>query len=92
MGKQHLVQLQRNQSCEITFWIFFDGDNALLDFSKHVKSYHHTFSLQWKRELMVIFADVLVNRREIGTLQYHVYRKPVNTDLYLHKSFNNNSA
>jgi len=73
-----------------TFVIWSHGKDELDRFLTHINSIHKNiqFTMETENNNKLPFLDVLVSRREDGTLGHCVYRKPTHTDRYLHKDSN----
>ncbi|XP_054718629.1 uncharacterized protein LOC129228027 [Uloborus diversus] len=66
------------------------GEEDLQLFLQHLNSIHPSiqFTMEKESNNQLPFFDVLVTKKEDGTLGHQVYRKPTHTDRYLHKKSN----
>lgn len=73
-----------------TFVVWSHGDTELNKFLEHLNSIHPNiqFTMEVENNGELPFLDVLVSRKEDGSLGHRVYRKPTHTDRYLHKDSN----
>jgi hypothetical protein len=68
-----------------SFLVWPHGTAALQEFLKHMNSQHPsiTFTMEVEEHGQLPFLDILIRRKEDGSLGHTVYRKPTHTDLYL---------
>ncbi|XP_071441730.1 conserved oligomeric Golgi complex subunit 3-like [Hetaerina americana] len=68
-----------------TFIVWPHGPAALNEFLEHMNSVHPNirFTMEKEDNGQLPFLDILIKKREDGTLSHSVYRKPTHTDLYL---------
>ncbi|XP_071439029.1 uncharacterized protein [Hetaerina americana] len=68
-----------------TFIVWPHGPAALNEFLEHINSVHPKirFTMEKEDNGQLPFLDILIKKREDGTLSHSVYRKPTHTDLYL---------
>ncbi|XP_046399937.1 uncharacterized protein LOC124166450 [Ischnura elegans] len=66
-----------------TFIIWPYGRERLQYFLSHMNSRHPNIQFTMEIENRIPFLDILIHRRNDGTLGRSVYRKPTNMDLYL---------
>ncbi|XP_068083584.1 uncharacterized protein [Anabrus simplex] len=73
-----------------TFVIWGHGEEALDGFLTHLNSIHPRiqFTVEKEKDGELAFLDVLVKRKNDGSLGHQVYRKPTHTDRYLNKNSN----
>ncbi|XP_054723405.1 uncharacterized protein LOC129233402 [Uloborus diversus] len=71
-----------------TFAVWSYGEEDLQLFLQHLNNIHPRFQFTMEKESnnQLPFLDVLVTKKEDGTLGHQVYRKPTHTDRYLHKN------
>ncbi|XP_071440799.1 uncharacterized protein [Hetaerina americana] len=68
-----------------TFVIWQHGTKELNDFLRHLNNQHRAiqFTMELEKNKQIPFPDVLVKRKEDGSLGHAVYRKATHTDRYL---------
>lgn len=73
-----------------TFVVWSHGEKELEIFLRHLNSIHPRIQFTMEKEAngKLPFLDVLVSRKENGSLGHQVFRKPTHTDRYLHKDSN----
>ncbi|XP_046382334.1 uncharacterized protein LOC124153280 [Ischnura elegans] len=68
-----------------TFIVWPHGQETLPAFLQHMNSLHPNIqvTMEMEKDGCLPFLDVLIRRKEDGSLSHRVYRKPTHTDLYL---------
>ncbi|XP_071441632.1 uncharacterized protein [Hetaerina americana] len=77
-----------------TFVIWPHGVDTLKPFLDHMNSRHPSiqFTMESEEEGKLPFLDILIQRKEDGSLSHKVYRKPTHTDLYLNAKSHHHPA
>jgi hypothetical protein len=68
-----------------TFIVWSHGLEALQSFLNHMNEQHRSikFTMEMEKDGTLPFLDILIYRKEDGSLGHRVYRKPTHTNLYL---------
>jgi hypothetical protein len=77
-----------------TFVVWQHGLDSLHEFLNHLNSLHPRikFTMELESNGKLPFLDVLVTKKESGSLGHSVYRKPTHTDRYLNATSNHHPS
>ena len=79
-----------NRYVDDTFVIWPHGLNKLNEFLNYINNIHSNikFTVEIEKDNELPFLDVLVYKKNDGTLGHKIYRKPTHTNRYLHAQSN----